>query len=176
MTKIDSVCCSGDSVSYYWRNGAPGRHVEQTVLDSKQALTCSGVELNPIQEADFEAQIEDRLTLAQDGSLIPVDHVKTIQRNPSIEMFEIRWTDISVNRRDRVSGLISQGIAHVRLYYIEEGFAWIVGVHVHEKVIIEGDEEATIELQNVEIDEAIHFVQDHRSEWWGVSEFQDSQS
>lgn len=176
MAKIDSVCCSGAPVSYYWKYGTPGHHVEQTVSATRKALESSRIELNPIQEADFEAQIEDRLMLAQSGSLIPVDHVKTVRRNPSIEMFEIRWTDISVNRRELASGLISQGVAHVRLYYIEEGLTWIVGVHVHEKVIIEEDEQATADLQNVEIDEALHFAEDHRDEWWGVGELQDSQT
>lgn len=176
VAKIDSVCCSGASVSYFWRGSARGRHVEQTVFSAKQALKDSGAELNPIQEADFEAQIEDRLSLAQDGELIPVDHVKTIRRKPAIEMFEIRWTDVSVNRRDRVSGLVAQEIAHVRLYYIEEGFNWVVGVHIHEKVIIEEDEQATLDLQDVEIDEAIHFVEDHRDGWWGVEELQASET
>lgn len=170
MGGIRTVCCAGVPVRYYWKKTSENQHVRATVEAAKAALQDSGAELNPVLEADLEAQIEDRIELAEQGRLQPIDHVRTVRRSPRIEMYEIRWTHIGVVRVDKVSGLKSSGEAHLRLYYVETGQTWVVGVHIHEKIVISDDEAATRTLQNVEIDEAVSFAELRAEDCWGVEE------
>lgn len=116
-----------------------------------------------------EAEIEDRLQLAELGGLRPIDHVKRIQRVPEISMFEIRWNQIHVTKQDRVSGTYQGAEVMVRLYYAEEGKPWVVGLRVHEKTI-GATEEETNRLQNDEISKAETYFKARRKDRWGVDE------
>lgn len=57
----------------------------------------------------------------------------------------------------------------VRLYYGEQGGAWVIGVHVHEKEIC-GSDELTTSAQNQQIDLAAQRLRDGRPSSWSVQE------
>lgn len=169
VTSHKTVCCSNQEVAYHWRFAPPGRHVEDTVAACMDVLTGNGYIFNDTLEADCEAQIEELLELAMRGELEPVKHVKKIHGTPFKDMYEMRWQDIAVVVQDRVSGLKDKRSVLLRLYYIEEGGPWVVGVHVHEKKT-DGTEEEITQAQNEEIQIATNFVMSAESDNWGVSE------
>ena len=55
--------------------------------------------------------------------------------NPSLRMYEIRWSEVQAIPVDPVSGAFGQRVENiqVRLYYVERGDAWVVGLLAHEK-------------------------------------------
>lgn len=156
-------------MSYYWRESPNSDHIAQTAQKVVEILEDQGYILNGHVGAMCEAEIEDRLELAQAGRLRPIDHVKRIQRVPEISMFEIRWDHIQVTTKDPVSWEYQGTNVMVRLYYAEEGEPWVVGLRVHEKIIGFTDKE-TNRLQNEEIDKAEKYFTARRSGRWGVTE------
>lgn len=156
-------------MSYYWRECPSGGHIEQTSEKVVSILKAQGYKMNENQEADCEAQIEDLLERAEAGRLVPVEHVKRVQRAPAVDMFEIRWNHIGVTEVNRVSGMYAGVEVKVRLYYVEEGEPWVVGLLVHEKIIGSTDEE-TRQLQNEKIDAAIEHCRASSARRWGVQE------
>lgn len=172
MTSHKTVCCSNQEVAYYWRFAPSGQHVEDTVAACVNVLIQNGYAFNDWLQADCEAQIEEVLELAMRGQLEPVKHVKKIRSTPVKDMYEMRWQDISVVVQDRVSGLKNIRPVLLRLYYIEEGGPWVVGVHVHEKKI-EGTEAEIVQAQDREIGIATRRVIDADSQNWGVLELAD---
>lgn len=170
VTSKFSVCSQGGPVSYYWRFCTGGGHIEQTSSRVVETLQKAGYVLTGYAAEICEAEIEDRLELAERGGLKPVEHVKRIQRSPEVDMFEIRWNHIMVMEQDRVSGEYQDVKALIRLYYFEQGEPWVVGLHLHEKVIVDGDEAETSRLQNVEIDQARECFEQCRESRWGLDE------
>lgn len=169
MTYIRTVCCSNQQVSYFWRFTPQGRHIANTVDKCVQVLRDNGYLLEGCLEADCEARIEDVLELAMLGKLEPVEHVKRVSGSPVRDMYEMRWQDIAVATEDRVSGLKDRVSVLLRLYYLEEGGPWIVGLHVHEKWV-GGTEEEIKARQDEEIDKATEIALSAESDDWGVLE------
>lgn len=172
MSEKKTVCASKRKVTYYWRYCVSGDHQQETV--DKLLATLDGYVLNGNMRADAQAQFERRLRAARRGRLTPGDHVKTIRRNPELHMFEIRWDDVRVMKVDPVSGRYSDpfGVS-VRLYYIESGESWVVGLHCHEKDF-SGSEDDKRNAQNREIDDAAACARDGEAARWGISELQDT--
>ena len=165
----DSVCSQGKAVSYYWRMCPNGGHIELTAEKVVEILKTNGYILNGHLEADCVGQIEAYLELAEAGHLKPSDHVKRVRRAPEIHMFEIRWDHIGTTKQDKVSGMYEESRAMVRLYYVEQGEPWVVGLHVHEKTLGSNDNE-TNRLQNQEMDKARTCFEAGADSWWGVAE------
>ncbi|MHC9568785.1 hypothetical protein ACQX29_03435 [Corynebacterium diphtheriae] len=169
MASSKTVCCSNQSVSYFWRFALKGKHIADTVDKCVQLLRKNGYLLEGYLEADCEAQIEEVLELAMRGKLEPGRHVKRISSSPIRDMYEMRWQDIAVVSEDRVSGLKDRVSVLLRLYYLEEGGQWVVGLHVHEKWV-DGTDEEIKRKQNEEIEKATQTALDNEANNWGVIE------
>ena len=164
----------GKPVIFYWRQGVAGLHVECAIENLMKAIQRSDRVATPYVDANHRAQFKRRLLDATRGRLTASERetpVKEIQR-PEARLFEIRWQDILVDDRDPVSWLVKpQRPALVRLYYLEPATTrWVVGLHAHEKVVIEGDDEATRRLQDDEIEVAVVRATSQASEGWAVPE------
>lgn len=165
-----SVCSRRKSVTFYWRSCVSGRHIDETV-DALMAAVQGPNRARTYVDFDNEAMFRTRLEMAERGRLRPDDHVKTISYDPSLEMFEIRWTDVCARLQDLASGLygaLVEGI-NVRLYYAELGHDWVVGLVVHEKAYGDTDDE-TRRLQNEHIQRAVTLCRADSKQWWGVPE------
>lgn len=172
MLPNHSVCASGKRVAFYWRECSDGQHVARAASDTIDALTASGLtRLNPLQLADAKAQVKDRLRRARQGKLRSQEHVKRVQSKPAIDMYEMRWDDIRASRYDALDQLIAAGVdVHVRMYYIEQPPGkWVLGLHVHEKVFHDTEEE-TRTAQDDQIDIAGRILQDGAARHCGVPE------
>lgn len=169
MAKTTSVCSCGRPVAFYWRECVLVDHVRAAVAHLMEIVAARpGCTTNDYIDADNENAFERRLKLATRGRLKPSDHVKTIASVRSADMFEIRWTDIKAIARNAVSGLIEGDLClHIRLYYIEEGGPWIVGLHAHEKQLADSEEQ-TRRLQDVEIGKAEAHARAGAERRWGV--------
>lgn len=163
-----SVCSRGSRVQYYWRD-CTGDHVGETV-DKLMSIINENYALNDYQRANCQVAFEDRLNVARRGRLTPGDHVKTIQQDPTIDMFEIRWADLAVTPQDPVTGLYGKEVTlQMRLYYVEVGEPWVVGLHCHEKKILESDE-ATRSEQDDHIRKAASYHEACADRFWGVAD------
>lgn len=109
-----------------------------------------------------------RLEAACSGDLVPVDHVKDIDRAGQEYLFEIRW-DVAVTDRT-ANGSLQHRSVPVRLYHAEPAdlLDMFVGLHVHEKAIVRGDRKATNALQDVEIGVAVGRFWEGRPLRWGI--------
>lgn len=164
----------GKPVIFYWRQGIAGLHIDCAIEDLLRAIQKPDRVATPYADADHRAQFKRRLRDATRGRLVVSEGetpVKEIQR-PEARLFEIRWQDILVDDRDPVSWLVKpRRPALVRLYYLEPATTrWVVGLHTHEKVVIDGDEEETRRLQDDEIDVAVERATGQASEGWAVPE------
>ncbi|WP_206451817.1 hypothetical protein [Micrococcus sp. KRD096] len=170
MTTKRSRCSSNVAVEYFWRFTANGQHIERTVEFLQKCLDKPGRVQNEYLEELNAAAFEDHLELAAKGRLQPGTHVKEVRRHPEVDLYEIRWDGIAVQGQDIVSGLYKDPEeVLVRLYYVETGEAWVVGLHGHEKAILESDEE-TNQAQDVEIDKAAELARVNAEARWGVPE------
>lgn len=170
MTTKRSRCSSNDAVEYFWRFALEGQHIEQTVDFLQACLVRPDRVQNEYLEELNAAAFEDHLELATKGRLQPGAHVKEVRRHPEVDLYEIRWDGIAVQGQDIVSGLYREPEeVLVRLYYIETGEAWVVGLHGHEKAILESEEE-TNRVQDAEIDRAAEIARANADKWWGVPE------
>lgn len=165
-----SVCSRGAPVDYYWRHCVNANHVAECVARLMDCTRSSHRKSTPYLDSDNQAQFEKTLGLAQKGKLRPGDHVKTVTRDPLVDLFEMRWDNVAVIPMNPVSGLYGKATTmSVRLYYVETGEAWVVGLHAHEKKI--GDsEQGTRDLQDAEIDFALQLHRSAEAERWGVPE------
>lgn len=120
-------------------------------------------------KADAKAGFKARLKAAEAGTLTFPGMWKPITTDP--ELYEIRWSDVAVQERDPVTGILTLENVEVRLYYSEHHFdSWFLGLHGHEKVIVEGNHDETTRLQNAEIEKASSFYDENVTDSWGVSE------
>lgn len=169
-----SVCSRRKPVDFYWRSCVDGGHIDAAVDALMRSIRrADRTAINPYLDADNEAMFRVRLELAEQGQLVPDDHVKTISFDPALDMFEIRWLDVQAITQDLVSGLYGRRVTdiNVRLYYIELGYAWVVGLLAHEKVYGLDDEE-TNRLQDVRIERAVSICRGDAARWWGVPELE----
>ena len=167
-----SVCSCGDPVSLYYFDGPRGKHIEHAVEVLMAAINDQPHRYlgNQMLQDEAYGVFVDLLELAEEGRLRIPEYVKQIHDSPEIDMFEIRWTTIPVIDVDPVSGLFSETKeVHVRLYMVEVGEPWAVGVHVHEKDL-DGNP-ATIRMrQGQAIQQAAKIARDYRSVAWKVPE------
>ena len=166
-----SICSSGTPVTFFWRNGVQHLHLDCALEALVTAIQKVNRVPNPSLDALNRAAFRRRLKDATRGRLRIDDEVRSIDR-PRARIFEIRWQSIAVDERDPVSWMITpRGNALVRLYYVEPvKAAWVVGLHAHEKVLVEGDEQETRRLQDLEIDVAAELAAAERDTTWGVPE------
>lgn len=171
VTTKESVCCKKRKVAYFWRD-CTGDHVEEHVeetVDKLMTIVQSAHDLNDYQSAECQAAFEDLLKVAQRGRLHPNEHVRTVQLDPAVDMYEMRWADLCVTPRDPLTGLYGEEVsAQMRLYYVETGQPWVVGLHCHEKEIFEGDAERTRAAQNEQIKLALSYHEAAKHRTWGV--------
>lgn len=161
-----SVCSKRKRVAYHWRE-CTGDHVAETV-EKLMEIVEAGRRLNVYQSAACQAAFEDLLDVAKRGRLTPGDHVKTVQFEPEVDLFELRWTELQATPQDPLTGLYGDPVVvHVRLYYVEDGGHWVVGLYAHEKKFL-SNRDATDAAQNDHIKAALeyHHANAHRS--WGV--------
>lgn len=134
------------------------------------AQEASPQALAPLQynEAITRADFKKRLEKAARGGLQPPGEIKSLRAGDIL--FEIRWAGIPVHERPP-TGLEHHTTAEVRLIhaqpYDELGLC-VLGLHAHEKAIIDGDAQATKRLQDYQIDLAEQLFYSGRSTCWGV--------
>lgn len=134
-----------------------------------QVLQETGLSYSSYAEMDAEEQFRLRLELAKAGQLKPTDHVKSIEGQPAIEMFEIRWA-VPGGVEVLPSGDRREITVHIRLLYVEPAFrSCAVGLYAFEKRV-DGTKREVREAQDVEISFAVKIYADEYGARWGVSE------
>lgn len=127
----------GHPVTFYYLKGPKGDHITHAVeLLMVSINTTNRYQENELLQDDAYGTFESLLEDAAAGKLEWPEQVKPINWKTSFNTFEMRWTSISVIDIDPVSGMYSDPYeTHVRLYYVETGEQWVVGVHAHEKLL-----------------------------------------
>ena len=167
-----SNACLDLPADFYWYGGGSGtaqEHINLAVAALMAALKePMNRRWNPYQETMIRANFRKRLEKAAQGKLRPPGELKSLRGD--VILFEIRWRDIDV-REVNPSGIDSYAQVEVRLIhaqpYDQLGLC-ILGLHAHEKVIIEGDPAATKAAQDAEIDIAEHLLISGYPTHWGV--------
>jgi hypothetical protein len=170
MSYPPSRCSSGASVVFSW---APPRtssdDIESAVDALLTAITTPGRRWNMWTRNAARSEFRKRLQAAQRGELVPVDHVKRLGRGSSVDMYEIRWQDITVHAVDQ-SGELYYPTILARLLHAEppEFPDHFAGLYAHEKQIGATGAE-TEDLQNAAIDEAIKVFWRFEPTTWGIT-------
>lgn len=163
--------CSGRTpIALVWAGiPSPGIvGIEAAVTAFERLVRTSDREWDPRHWAMLKSEFRNLLRRAERGALIPVTHVKDIDRGASEFVFEILHNfnviergldDERVSKKVKVRFYVSEPPAHPNA---------ILGLHVHEKEIIPGDHSEENRLQNVEIDVAISYYELGRSTSWGL--------
>lgn len=167
-----SYACLDLPADFYWHDGGNGTAQEHISL-AVNALMAAIKEprnrrWNPYQEAMIRASFRKRLENAAEGKLRPPGELKSLRGGATL--FEIRWRDINV-REVNPLGHESYAQVEVRLIHaqpFEKLGRCILGLHAHEKVIIEGDPLATKAAQDAEINIAEHLLISGYRTCWGV--------
>ena len=167
-----SNACLGLPADFYWYGGGSGtaqEHINLAVAALMAALKePMNRRWNPYQETMIRANFRKRLEKAAQGKLRPPGELKSLRGD--VILFEIRWRDIDV-REVNPSGIDSYAQVEVRLIhaqpYDQLGLC-ILGLHAHEKVIVEGDPAATKAAQDAEIGIAESLLNSGYSTCWGV--------
>ena len=147
-----SNACLRLPVDFYWYGGGDGTQKQHIAL-AVEALM---------------AALKKRLETAARGELQPPKEIKSLRAGDIL--FEIRWAGIPVHECPP-TGPERHTTAEVRLIhaqpYDELGLC-VLGLHAHEKAIIDGDAQATKRLQDDQIDLAEQRFSSGRSTCWGV--------
>ena len=167
-----SNACLDLPADFYWYGGGNGTAQEHISL-AVNALMAAIKEprnrrWNPYQEAMIRASFKKRLEKAAQGKLRPPEELKSLRGGAAL--FEIRWRDIDVHEVNS-SGIDSFAQAEVRLIHaqpFDQLGLCILGLHAHEKVIVNGDPVATKAAQDAEIDIAECRLTSGYSTHWGV--------
>ena len=167
-----SNACLGLPTDFYWYGGGNGtaqQHISLAVNALMAAIKKpANRRWNPYQETMIRANFRKRLENAAEGKLRPPGELKSLRGGATL--FEIRWRDINV-REVNPLGNDSYVQVEIRLIhaqpYDQLGLC-ILGLHAHEKVIIEGDPAATKAAQDAEIDIAEHLLISGYPTHWGV--------
>jgi hypothetical protein len=131
------------------------------------AITTPARRWNPYNKTMAKREFKNRLDAAERGDLIPVAHVKALGRGSKAHLFEIRWQGIQVHEVDE-HGVTFYPSVEARLLHAEPPAepTLLVGVHAHEKVWFEGDDEQTKDVQNAEIDLGVaEFFRQGPADW-----------
>jgi hypothetical protein len=169
---VKSVCAMGRTVTFYWRGSVAGLHLDSAVEALMGAIRrADRYTGNPWLDADNEAMFRTRLNLAQRGGLKPGEDVVAVRMSTGLNMSEIRWTDVVAIPVNPVSGMLGQRVDNlqVRLYYVEEGRRWVVGLLVHEKDT-SGTQDEIDARQDEWIRQAVVVALDGAEDRWGVPE------
>ena len=123
---------------------------------------------DPRHWAITKAEFRSLLLRACKGNLIPITHVKEIDRAAKEDVFEIVYKT-RVIRKDEDEKRHSEKV-QIRLYSSEPPAfpAHFVGLHIHEKTILPDDHRRENELQNIEIDVAVRYYDAGRPSNWGI--------
>ena len=113
-----------------------------------------------------KAEFRKRLEKAAAGTLVPVDEIKPVG-DGLCSLFEIRWSGIQVTDVEP-DGRQSFSTIQMRLLHAEPSDIGIdaVGLHAHEKVIVEGDPQMTRQLQDDQIATAENRFRSECSDGW----------
>lgn len=148
-----SNCSLGVPLTYYWHDCSdPDGHLEAAVSALWEVVSSpTARRWNPYAAAMAKAEFRNRLKAAQRGELKPVDQVKAM--DPDDELFEIRWVGLTVTEHDPDSGTNVFLDIEVRLLHAEPAALGVcaIGLHAHQKVVVDGDKVETRRLQDVEI-------------------------
>jgi len=162
-----SNACRGRRVDFYWYGGGNGTAQEHITLAVEALMGAikapENRRWNPYQEALIRAKFKKRLEKAAEGKLYPPEELKSLRGEDVL--FEIRWSqgEISVNEVNRVGIPVEVRLIHAQPERLNR---CILGLHAHEKVIIEGDPAATKAAQDAEIDIAERrFISGYRTHW-----------
>lgn len=168
-----SNACIGVPVDFYWHGGGDGtadQHIALAVEALMGAIKAPTNRLwNPFQESLIRAEFKKRLEKAARGELKPPEELKPLRSGGSL--FEIRWQAIPVHEICP-SGLHSHTKVGVRLIHaqpFDELGLCILGLHAHEKTIIEDDQAATKDTQDDQIDIAERLFASGYPTCWGVT-------
>jgi hypothetical protein len=154
-TNKRSICSCGARVDFYWFACAGPDHVKEAVDALMHAIESPPNRLkHPYRSAMTRQEFVSRLTLAQAGELRPIDHVKSIEDYPTIDMFEIRWSGLTVQEKDD-SGATRFLTVEARLLYVDlpTGLR-VLGLHAHEKEKL-ATKRQTRDAQNAQIEVAV---------------------
>lgn len=167
-----SNACLDLSADFYWYGGGNGTEQEHITLAVEALMGAISApanrRLHPYQEKLNRALFRKRLEKAAQGKLRPPRELKSLRGGATL--FEIRWRDIDV-RDVNSSGIDSYAQVEVRLIHaqpFDQLGLCILGLHAHEKVIVNGDPVATKAAQDAEIDKAEHLLTSGYPTHWGV--------
>ena len=165
-----SNACRGRRVDFYWYGGGNGTAQEHITLAVEALMGAIKAPANRRWNLYLEkmnrACFKKRLEKAAQGELYPPEELKSLRGNDVL--FEIRWSqgEISVNEVNRVGIPVEVRLIHAQPS--DQLGLCILGLHAHEKVIIEGNPTATKAAQDAEIDKAEHLLTSGYSTNWGV--------
>ena len=167
-----SNACCHLPVDFYWYGGG-SRTAQEHITLAVEALmgaikAPANRHWNPYQEKIIYAEFRKRLEKAAQGKLQPPEELKSLRGGDIL--FEIRWQDINV-REVNLSGIESYSLVQVRLIHaqpFEQLGRCILGLHAHEKEIINDDPDATKDAQDAEIDIAENLLNSGYPTHWGV--------
>jgi len=149
-----SNCSLGVLVDFYW-HACPrtADHMEAALSALWAALQRPERRWNPWTSSMIKAELRDRLRVAAQGGLKPVDEVKRIGEGDVL--FEIRWLDLAVTDVDGKGDLLHHATG-LRLLHAEPLALSVcaVGLHAHEKPHSQ-DASVVREAQDREIDVAL---------------------
>lgn len=167
-----SNACLDLPADFYWYGGGNGTAQEHISLAVNALMAAikepTNRRWNPYQEAMIRASFRKRLEKAAQGKLRPPGELKSLRGG--VTLFEIRWRDIDV-REVNSSGIASYAQVEVRLIHaqpFDQLGLCILGLHAHEKVIVNGDPAATKAAQDAEINIAERRLISGYSTNWGV--------
>lgn len=165
-----SNACLDLPADFYWYGGGNGTAQEHISLAVNALMAAikepANRRWNPYLETFNRALFRKRLEKAARGKLYPPEELKSLRGDDVL--FEIRWRDIQVNEANRLGIHVEVRLIHAQPY--DQLGRCILGLHAHEKVIIEGDPAATKAAQDAEIDIAERrFISGYRT-CWGVEQ------
>lgn len=167
-----SNACLDLPVDFYWYGGGNGTAQEHISLAVNALMAAIKAPMNrrwnPYQETMIRATFRKRLEKAAQGKLRPPGELKSLRGGATL--FEIRWRDINVRE---VNPLGNESYAQVEIRLIhaqpyDQLGLCILGLHAHEKVVIEGNPAATKARQDAEIDTAEQLLISGYRTCWGV--------
>jgi hypothetical protein len=162
--------CSVPGTYMYVRAAGPGAssHIEATVDALMKTLKGDGRQWNQWNEPMVRAEFRDYLERAEHGKLKPVVEVDALVSGEEAWLYEIRWIDIDVRRVK--AGQTEYYGAEVRALHSEppKQPGHLIGVHVHEKLWWDDDDQRTRDVQNAEIETAVKALKAFAPDNWGL--------
>ena len=165
-----SNVCLDLPVDFYWYGGGNGTAQEHISLAVKALMAASKAPANrrwnPYLDKINRAHFKKRLERAAKGKLYPPEELKSLRGDDVL--FEIRWAggEISVNEVNRIGIQVEVRLIHAQPF--DQLGLCILGLHAHEKMIVNGDPVATKAAQDAEIDIAECRLTSGYSTHWGV--------